>query len=217
MPKPDSPKKKSSSPRKKATPIAKDKGLAVQGMNGPFLTVYATHEDLNIELLTYTQNEANDCYTTPLKNFCDGTLEYSGLDALNLGDYGYRKVPGSDNVIMKNTKKGNYWRMVFYRHTSLPSTPESRAEFMEKVRTFFMDATISDYPPSQIVCQDMTRANERHALDEFLLDSDIVRIVKITFEEGDLNGSFFNKYPDLAGKIWSGIHYPDFARTLGFP
>ena len=65
---------------------------------------------------------------------------------------------------------------------------------------------------------DNTNEQDRHAIDQFLLDKDIVDIIKEHIHSADLTPEFHTSFPELARKLWSGTTFPDYAReTLGYP
>lgn len=219
------PKSPAKSPARKKGPVKlvkeviknKNKPKAV-----PTVTCYTPHSILEKEIYTFTMAPADgtesvaDGFTHSYKRYWQGELEVDALTEANFGPFKFRRRPNSNNEIMLDPKE--YWRCVFLR-TPLEgvSTPETRAEGLQVLRTFLMSSDYSDYPPKQIDVLDTTDDEFPVALDCFLQDHDIVEIVKDTHEESELNENFYENYQDFARLIWSHRFYPQFARGLGFP
>ena len=221
---PGTPEKKKNPPAKRCSPgrkkgtgqslkatLAKKKA----GKSIPTLYVWAVAPELNLEIYTYTMNANNDGYTFPFKQYASGDKKVDMLEEANFVSLKFRKMPGSNNVIMLDEK--GYWRCVMLRNPPTgSSTVETRTEGLKILKTFFMDPDSTAYPPKDIVMHDQSNVTEPHALGDFLQDHDVMEVLKETFEEDDLDDLFFNMYPELAQQIWNRP-YPECAYSLGFP
>jgi hypothetical protein len=73
------------------------------------------------------------------------------------------------------------------------------------------------YPPADITTIDGTNVEDPNSLDHFFMDNDIIDFIRTEFAESDLTSDFFETYPVLSRQLWAGQHYPEFARSIGFP
>jgi hypothetical protein len=169
------------------------------------------------EAYVYCQDDNNDAFTNAFRKYIDGEIDSPALTKANFISYKNRRAPGSDNVTMRGSKRG-FSRIVFLRYVPTGvSTPETREAGLKILAAFFKDSNNSRFPPKDITTMDGTNVDNPRALDSFFMDSDIVGIIHTEFEAGDLNGNFYETYPAVARSLWAGQHYPDFARSLGFP
>lgn len=209
----------SSSPKKKGGKIVtrKDNVKAISTKQLPTLTCYGFAEELPIEAYIFCKDDNHDAFCNGFKCFADGKIESEALSQANFTCYKPRRVPQSKNEIMKQGTT-SYWRIVMVRHVpDGTSTKESRVDGLRILKTFLMSTSNTDFPPTDITTMDCTNVEDKHSLDSFFIDKDIVEIIKNEFDEEDMNKEFFMKYSTFAKKLWSGPHYNDFARELGFP
>ena len=209
------------SPRKKdgKRPSMKEKkGIQIKaGAKNPTLTCYSFRDEFSIEAYLYCRDDNNDSFTNGFKRFVDGVIQCDELTNANFVAYKYRRTPNSNNTIMLDSN--SYWRKIFLRYVpGGRSTPGSRTEGLQVLKTFLMDRNFSEYPPADINTVDCTNEEDTHSLDMFFLDQDIIDIIKVDVDEQDLNSLFYSTYTGFARKLWSGAFYPEYARTeLGFP
>jgi hypothetical protein len=185
------------------------------------LTVYAFHPVFGFEAYAYCKDANNDGYTNPFKLHAAKKLQPPSLalrDA-NFVFYKVRRVPESNNVELLDSSNNTYRRCLFIRYVPGDgiTTPATRAEGLRVLAAFLKDTTYSRYPPAEITTLDGTNVENPHSLDQFFMDNDIIDFIKTEFAESDLTSDFFERYPDLSRKLWAGQHYPEFARSLGFP
>jgi len=209
-----SPKKREG---KRLTMVEKSKQMK-QKQAKPELDVYNTHSDINKEFYIYS-SDGSDCFTYAFKQFVQGNITCDRMMEANFTSWKFRRVAGSDNDHMKDTKVGKeFWRCVMIRDVpSGISTPETRAEGLSVLKWFFMTKPFTEYPPKDIIETDCANDKDPFALDQFLMDSDIIAIIKEEIDEEELNEEFFGKFTSLAKKLWGGRFYPDYASKLGFP
>lgn len=206
------------SPRKRdgKRPSAKELVKKTQGQRHPILTCYAFHPDLPIEAYLFTKDDNNDAYTWGYKQFIAGHTTSDTLTEANFTAWKFRRTPNSNNVHLVDSRDFRRCIMLRYVPEGI-STPASRTEGLAVLRAFLMDRRYSNYPPANIITLDQTNTTDPHALDEFFMDQDIEVFIKEEFDIAELDNEFYTKYPELAKKLWSGIHYPEFALQLGFP
>lgn len=210
----------SASPKKKkgaATVTRKDnaKKSPIKYNPIPSLSCYGFADELPIEAYIFCKDDTTDAFYNGFKKFADGEIDSAILEECNFTSYKPRRLPQSKNVIMM---QGAFWRYVIVRHVPGGiSTPESRAEGLSKLKEFLMSTANTKYPITEITTADCTDVDNPLALDHFFLDVDIVEFIQTEFDESDLNGEFYARFPALARKLWSGSNYPAFARDLGFP
>ena len=203
------------------SPIKKKKnelpGRKKKRNTAPTLTVYAFHETFALEAYIYDHNE-DDGYTRSYRQMIDGVPEFqcSELQEANFNRYYYRRRPGSNNEILVGRK--NYWRLIMIRYPpEQESTAETRQQGLEVLSSFLKNPEYTRFPPKTIDTIDATSEDNPLPLDHFFLDRDIQEIMEEDIEEANLNSDFFQKFPDFARLCWSGNHYSNWARGLGFP
>jgi hypothetical protein len=181
------------------------------------LTMYAMDPLLNTEIVLYTKGP-DDAFLAKYKNYTEGTVPSDELEAANFTGCFNRRKLGPENLIMKDSKNDKFWRKVIIRHPRETSTTETRAEGLAVLKACFLTKKFSNFPPDTIETFDNTNEHDRHAIDQFLLDKDIVDIIKEHIHSADLTPEFYTSFPELARKLWSGTTFPDYAReTLGYP
>jgi hypothetical protein len=188
------------------------------------LTAIGIDGILNTEIVLFTKGAHEDAFLNDYKKYTEGTKqgEPTGIEQCNLLEKANftalkpRRDPATKNDVMRGPK--NFWRKVIVRHThGGVSTPETRAEGLAVLKQCFLSGEFTNFPPDTIDTIDATDEHHPQALDMFLLDMDIVQIVREHVDQADLNKNFYEKYTDFAKTMWSGTNYPDFARGLGFP
>ena len=186
----------------------------------PTLTVYAFHQVFGFEAFAYCKDADNDGYTNPIKLHVARKLQppSPALQEANFVYYKVRRVPESNNVELLDGSNNQYRRSLFIRYVPGGiTTPKTRAEGLRVLAAFLKDNTYSRYPPADITTIDGTNVENPHSLDQFFMDNDIIEFIKTEFAESDLTSDFFDRYPVLSRKLWAGQHYPEFARSIGFP
>jgi hypothetical protein len=181
--------------------------------SAPTLTMYA-NPAINTEIVLYTKGK-NDGFLATYKRYTEGRLDSSAMDAANFTGCLTRRKAGTDNGIMLDER--GFWRQLITRHVS-ESTPDSRAEGLAVLKACFLTREFSQFPPDNIETIDATDEEAPHALDMFLMDADIIKIINEQVNNNDLNMEFYSKFTVFAKTLWSGSNYPAFAKeTLGFP
>ena len=100
-------------------------------------------------------------------------------------------------------------------NSSEVSTAETRQEAAKKLRQFFLDPRVQRWPPPDIALKDLGDAPV--ALDDYLKDEHIAEILEETFVVSELDGSFYEKYPEFSRLCWGNEHRSEFADHLGIP
>jgi hypothetical protein len=211
-----SPAKAASPARRKGKQVSLKEKLSKQtANNATTLTAYGVHPILGTEIYLFTVGQ-NDGFLKIFGDYTKGTMACSSLEKGNFTSLFNRRVPVSDNTIMLGQK--GFWRKVIVRHpVDGISTPETRAEGLAILKKCFLTTDFTKFPPQDIETMDATDVDNPKALDMFLLDNDIVDIIKEQIDMDDLNDDFYTDYYDCAKLIWSGTNYPAFALSLGFP
>jgi len=177
-------------------------------------------------------NDRTDMYTRGIDNYMRASVEGSIPEehrherfenAAFLKMY-FRRVPNTDNVVM--TDEGtSWWRRCLLRDVSEQpggqSTMDSRREGCRILETLFHDQHWFRYQPRNgFVHRDMTGPNSLVIpMNKSLMDSDIEEILRMQYNEDDLNGNFYTRFNELAPMIWDHNNYsiPAFAVQLGYP
>lgn len=206
------------SPRRKEgkrSPLNENKIASKKGL--PTLTVYAFFKDFEIEAYVFEKDKNNDDFTYEYKQITDGVKDCNYLTDAGFNAYLNRRESNSNNIQLINDK--NFPRNILIRDVSDKggSSKLTRIEGLKVLKRFFMDPVYAKFPPKDIITVDSNKEEDPHALDEFFLNEDIERIIKLEFKDDDLNCNFFKLYPQLAKKIWSGKYYSDYAHELGYP
>ena len=147
--------------QKRKSPAKKHKKGPVQklGKSNPTITCFVCHELFKFEAYIYSRSPGNDGYTYSYKQYCQNVQRYHNQHLLDAGfvRYYYRRVPQSNNVNMENEERG-YWHGIIVRYPpSGVTTEESRREGLAILRQYFMDPRNTNYPPSRIDMEDITR------------------------------------------------------------
>jgi hypothetical protein len=219
MPPSKKPPAAASSPRKKGGKIStrKDNVKGANTTQVPTLSCYGFAEELPVEAYLFCRDDNNDGFANGFKLFTEGRIDSDILTEANFTSFKIRRVPQSDNAIMKNSTN-SYWRVVIVRHVpGGKSSSESRAEGLSVLKVFLMSKDNTEYPVADIKTIDCTKEDDPHSLDSFFMDKDIVDIIKKELHEDDLDKHFYSKFETFARKLWSGSNYPEFARDIGFP
>lgn len=165
-----------------------------------------------------------DGFLNGMLKHVEGTTKIDYLTSYNFKDLVPRRVPNSNNDIMKD-KKG-FWRKIILRFPQnedemlVPSTPQTRTEGLAILKRFFTDKQHSDFAPlsHQIITSDETNEEEDPPpLDAYFTDPQIRLLMMNYIEAKELNETFAKSWTSLAPFIWSGKHCSPWARTLGFP
>jgi hypothetical protein len=153
-----------------------------------------------------------------MREHAKNELADAALDSLGFNDTKWRRVPGSRDIIMENPENG-FWRLMLCRYLDTPSTPESREEGLQGLKTFLMSNRSTRFPPNDIITSDATNPPDQDPcpLDMYLLDADIEEIMKMFLDEESFNPHFYEEFPEFARLCWSGPHNSDFAVSLGIP
>lgn len=216
---PKKPPAAASSPRKKGGKIPTRKDNVKMGgqMQVPTLTCYGFSSEFPIEAYLYCKDDNNDGFCNGYKLFAEGKIDSDALSGANFTSFKIRRVPQSNNEIMKQGTT-SYWRIVIVRYVlDGKSTTDTRAEGLKVLKNFLMSKDNSEFAVADIKTLDCTKEDDPHSLDSFFMDKDIVDIVKKELHKDDLDKNFYSKFGEFARKIWSGNNYPDFAREIGYP
>jgi hypothetical protein len=182
----------------------------------PLITSYSFHHDIPYEAFIYAQNEHSDGYNNSYKKAKVPKDLPADLAEAGFTVHQRRRIPGSDNVVMKN--RNTYDRIVILRIVDSESTPATRNEAMKILKAHFENPGNSQYPAKDVNLVDTNKTgNNVVALDAFFLDDFIDKLIADMYEDEEKNNQFYSKYPDFAKMLWSGNHYSDYARLLGFP
>lgn len=167
-------------------------------------------------MIIYERTDGEDGYLHFICQFTQGERENDVLEKLGINRLVPRRKPDTNNEIMLGVKKG-YWRQIIVRYADEPSTPETRKETLDQLKTFFLDLNFTKYPPPMIDTIDLTDLDNTTSLDNLFLDDDIQTLMKEDLEEEDLNGNFTRNFTEVAKICWKYDHVSQWARSLGFP
>lgn len=179
------------------------------------LKICSFHPSLLLEAIIYERDEGEDGYLHYIRMFEEDREQNDLLTQLGIVRLVPRRVPNTNNEIMKG-KKG-YSRNIIIRYVEEPTTSDERMEALTKLRGFFLDSRYSRYPPSKIVLEDLTNSGNAASLDNYFLDEEIETIMREDILEEDLKSSFADDFPDLAEVCWEHNHVSYWAKSLGFP
>jgi hypothetical protein len=202
------------SPRKKANFRP---GNSVVAAKYPLITSYAFHADIQYEAYIYAKDDHNDGYLNSYKTASTTQELPQDLRDAGFAVYQRRRIPGTSNEVMKQKNKPSFDRIIILRTVESTSTPATRKEGLNVLKAHLLNPNNSRYPPSSINIVDNVTKNDISALDTFFLDDFIDHVIQEMYDEDDINSDFYSTYPELAKQLWSGSHYSEFARALGFP
>ena len=199
---------------------------AQRARRSPTLTVHAFKEPLTFEAYIYEASPGNDGFVASFQKVMDGSDRCDYLTEANFTKFVWRRDPNhsndpnSENTILHNTStaKKDFWRGIMIRYPNNEgSSPETREEGLQVLKSFLMDPQFTDYPPSDIETMDATNMEDPPALDEYFLDHGIKAFLTEDLEESDFDPGFYDRYTEFAQKCWSHSKPSKWALKLGFP
>ena len=175
-----------------------------------------------IELYSFSKSASGNTkenYTYHYRMHTDGNDEKFHVPVLEEAGfigYNYMRLDRSSNQ-RKNGSDGypRYW-LIRCLPEGNPTTSETRLEGLSILNSFFKNKSYSKYPPSHIRTSDLT-SDPPKALDNFLLDDDIIGLLEHTFTEDALNPNFARNFPEIASIVYGGPTYSTKAKEeLGY-
>ena len=138
------------------------------------------------------------------------------FDTANFVQQLTRRIPGSDDIAMKNSD-GKYDRRLFLRYpTERESTVETRAAGLNAMKAFLMHKSFSTYPASDVEVRDLTDIAVAIPMDNYMMNKDIQAAVIQAVNEDELDANFRETFPHIAERMWQSSNVGGFGRSLGF-
>jgi hypothetical protein len=208
--------KNKSPPRKKKNYTV---GKQRHGKPAPKITVIHFAEPFSFELYMYEKDRLSDGFTFNLVKYInngpDGDAIFAKIDACNFTEVVNRRVPGTEDTVMKNGIN-NITRNLFIRYpTDGISTEKTRQEGLSALSEFFLDPRNTNWPPEMIAVEDITGTSTA-AMDAYMLNDDIKARLVEDCELELLQKTFKTNYPDCADRCWAGRNVGEWAKGLGF-
>ena len=214
--------KKGGSPAKRSPAKAyKPLPVMMAKKNTLRLSVISFGEPFSFELYFYERSETDDGYTHGITKQIrgEGPATHDLFDSANFVQQLTRRIPGSDDVALKNSD-GKYDRRLFLRYPpERESTAETRAAGLNALKAFLMHKTFSTYPASEIEVRDLTDIEGTVVatpMDNYMMNKDIQAAIIQDCKMDELNANFREQYPDTAERLWQSSHVGEFGRSLGF-
>ena len=208
---------------KSKSPPRKTKNYTVgkqrHGKPAPTITVIHFAEPFAFELYMYEKDKLSDGFTFNLVKYInngpDGDAIFANIDACNFTEVVNRRVPGTEDTIMKNGTN-SITRNLFIRYpTGGVSTEKTRQEGLSALSEFFRDSRNTNWPPEIIAVEDITNTSTA-AMDAYMLNDDIKARLVEDCELELLQATFKTNYPDCAERCWAGRNVGEWAKGLGF-
>ena len=211
--------KKGGSPAKRS-PAKANKPLPVMmaKKNALRLSVISFGDPFAFELYFYERSETDDGYTYGITKQIrgEGPATHDLFDAANFVQQLTRRIPGSDDIAMKNSD-GKYDRRLFLRYPSeRVTTAETRAAGLNAMKALLMHKSFSTYPASDVEVRDLTDTAVATPMDNYMMNKDIQAAVLQALDETELDANFRENYPDIAERMWQSSNVGAFGRSLGF-
>lgn len=209
------PKKGKGSPFKKGK--VQNRSNKLMKKNNPTLTIVGFGAELPYEVIAYTRAPDRDGFLLAIKNHVDGEQTVDALTELGIVAYLNRRV--SLQVDQVEEGADGYPRNYIIRAIpdNNPSTEATRSQALQVMKDFFMDSTYSKYPPSSIATCDVTHPEKPLSMDNFLLSTDVLALMKDIIPEESLDGTFYHAYNDVACAFFSGTAPLEARMHFGFP
>ena len=169
--------------------------------------------------IKYASGSERENYTYSFrKNFDGDDPNFSFPELEEYGFLGYYYMRDSKESNERKNGSDGYPRYMLVR--CVPggnvTSRETRFEGMNRLSNFFSSKKASKYPPASIRLTDET-ADPPKALDEYLLDKDIFKLLGSIFEEDVLAPTFYSTFPEIAAVLFGGpIYSPEAIAKLGF-
>lgn len=208
------PEKRGPMKSNKPIPVKKERNKA------PCLSVVNFGPPFSFEIYFFEKNDSNDGFTHGIyKQIYGDGPSHTMFDRANFVSQLARRIPGSDDEVMKNGEN-NYERRLFLRYPpQLVSTAQTRQDGLNAMRDFLMDSRFSRYPPSLIEVRDLTDHAESEvpqSMDNFMMNADIKAAVIQELSEIDLDDDFKINFPKESRYMWQSSHVGEFGTSLGF-
>ena len=208
------PPAKKGSPGKKTafSPPAKKKG-------GMKISVHRFKDPISIECYIFQKSGNKDGYLHGLRKYVKnefGNTKHEALENLGWLNVYLRRVPYSSNEVLRDSD--DYMRSVIVRYPpDRISTPQTRKDCMEALKSFFADERFSNYPSHNIETIDETDEDHPEPLDKYFMDEQIKEFLIAEIPPEELNREFASTYNEFAPYCWSSDNVSQWAREiLGF-
>jgi len=210
-PKPPSPKKSKQGPsmrnnlkKKKEKP---NPTISVLGFQDPFYT----------EIYEYALTDSKPGFLNNFRKWSRGEIENDSLTEANFIGMKMQRnfaLAGNEHLLYEDGYP-RFW-MIRYPPGNV-STAETRREGLRVLKTFFMSAQGTAYPPPNINIVDLT-TEVPVVFEKYFLDDDVEEILKISSDLEELCDTFYDRYTALAESIYLNKEPSAYAQTiLGFP
>jgi hypothetical protein len=187
------------------------------GSNTLTLKIVGFCEPFDMEAIFYERSPDKDGFLHGVTRYMKGDfglMTNSDFDNANFIEIVDRRMRNSAN---EKFMDGQFSRKVAIRiPPNGESTPASRLEGLEAFAKLLHDTRFQTYPPRSLVKLDITDETNYAPLDDFFMDETIKVFLENNVETSDLDVTFVSKFPDFARKCWGGVHFSDFAISLGF-
>eukprot|EP00978_Attheya_sp_CCMP212_P032424 scaffold126494_cov34-Attheya_sp.AAC.1 len=194
------------------------KKTQAQKLNGIFINIIATLGDE--EIITILKEIDIDAYVRNIKTDVDNGAPY--ITEMEISDCLPRRVSKEDNTVALS-RGTEYWRRVIIRVPAEVSTHETRLAACEKLAAHMTTHPTNRYRTVYHVHPDTfdltpEDPEDRPALDNYLMDSDIVDHVKRFLELPTVETEWASQNFPIAHHYFSGPVYPLIAcNQLGYP
>ena len=168
------------------------------------------------EFVREINGSKNEAYSLPLRKIIENETPDPMADDVGFFACLYQRESISNNQRVQG-KDGwpRYWLLRMVPGDN-PSTPESRSEGANALKRYFMDPSNSQYPPKEIDIVDDTEVDPK-SMQHYLLDDDIMRVLKNAIDDEFYNPDFAKDFPEMAVMAFSGPDFPEESiADLGF-
>ena len=212
--------------KRKDSPFAKSPGRFSSKTNKTtqYLIVAQGYcPEFPIESFAYykdTKNGRCQGYLLPYKNMIESEDPDNEIPILrDAGFCGYfqQRLSNTRNSVRMGGDDWALYHLVRLVPGCQPSTAVTRQEGMNVLEMFIKDTRYTQYPPKSLTKIDATNQNRPLPLDHAFMDRDVMSVLKIMYDESEINSEYASKWSTHSPYVFSGPLYPNIAiNELGY-
>ena len=186
------------------------------------LRVFSILDEWQVEFYEYRKGNRADGwsegFTQPLRDHVDNRngVDIPYLETIGIRGY-YNQVEENTTNQMKvgENKWNRYWILKVLEE---PSSPTTRQRGLQELKRFFQNPRHTNYPPEEILMEDITDPEHPPSLDRIVRAGDVMHVGQYIFEPEDFDINFYTNFPHHARYVFGGPDYSMSAITrLGYP
>lgn len=177
---------------------------------------------LPFELYSFSKALNKDSYLYGYKTYIDSDGDPSLTPITILDDNGFnayypRRISINQNKVLKGDDSWTRYMIARNIPDYNVTTEQTRQTGLKALQSYFMDPNYSKFPPESIVLVDETNQQNVQSMDNFLLNDDILTVMRDLIDGSLLNRNFYTDMNNLARAFFSGNPPIDAIVNYGFP